>query len=45
VEVKLHQGDALDVLRLDVVDARDVEEVILVVVDQKPSIWAGSRPP
>ena len=32
VEVQLHQGHALDVLRLDVVDAADVEEVVLVVV-------------
>src|SRR4029077_8391212 len=36
VEVELHQGHALDVLRLDVVDAGDVEEVVLVVVGQEP---------
>ena len=35
MEVKLHQGDTLDVLRLDVVDAIDVEEVILVVVREQ----------
>ena len=36
VEKQLHQGDALDVLRLDVVDAVDVEEVVLVVVGEQP---------
>ena len=36
VEEELHQGDALDVLRLDVVDAGDVEEVVLVVVGEEP---------
>ena len=29
-------GHALDVLRLDVVDAADVEEVVLVVVGDQP---------
>ena len=36
VKHQLHQRDALNVLRLDVFDARDVEEVILVVVRQVP---------
>jgi hypothetical protein len=35
VEEELHQGHALDVPRLDVVDAGDVEEVILVVVGEQ----------
>src|SRR5205807_7658214 len=35
-EVELHQGDALDVAALDVVDAVDVEEVVLVVVGEQP---------
>ena len=34
MKLKLHDGGSLDVLRLDVLDARDVEEVILVVVGQ-----------
>ena len=34
MEHQLHQRDALDVLRLDVLDAGDVEEVVLVVVRQ-----------
>jgi hypothetical protein len=33
VEEQPHDGDALDVLRLDVVDAGDVEAVVLVVVN------------
>ena len=45
VEVQLHQGHALDVPALDVVDAADVEEVVLVVVGEQPSICAGSMPP
>ena len=36
MEVQLHQGHALDVPRLDVVDAADVEEVVLVVVGEEP---------
>ena len=36
VEEELHEGDALDVLRLDVVDAADVEEVVFVVVGDQP---------
>ena len=35
VEVQLHQGEALNVPGLDVVDAGDVEEMILVVVGEK----------
>ncbi len=35
VKVELHQGHALDVLRFDVVDAGDVEEVVLVVVGEE----------
>src|SRR5262249_36928511 len=35
MEVELHQGDALDILTLDMVNAGYVEEVILVVVGQK----------
>ena len=46
MEHQLHQRRALDALRLDVLDAGDVEEVILVVVRQeKPSICEGSMPP
>ena len=41
MEEELHQGDALDVLRLDVVDAVDVEEVILVVVGDQPFHLGG----
>ena len=36
VEIELHQRHALDVLRFDVVNAVDVEEVILVVVGDQP---------
>ena len=36
VEEQLHQGDALDVAALDVVDAVDVEEVVFVVVGEQP---------
>ena len=36
VEEELHQGDALDVAALDVVDAVDVEEVVFVVVGEQP---------
>src|SRR5213078_513640 len=36
VEEQLHQGDALDVAALDVVDAVDVEEVVLVIVGEQP---------
>ena len=36
MELKLHQGNALDVLGFDVLDAGDVEEVVLVVVRQVP---------
>ncbi len=35
MEVELHKGDALDVLTLDMVNAGNVEEVILVVVGQE----------
>jgi len=35
VEEQFHEGEALDVLRLDVVDAADVEEVVLVVVGEQ----------
>ena len=35
-KIQLHQRHALDVLRLDVVDAADVEEVVLVVVGDQP---------
>ena len=34
VEVQFHQRHALDILRLDVVDAGDVEKVVFVVVRQ-----------
>ena len=44
VEEQLHQGDALDVLRLDVVDAADVEEVVLVVVGEQPLHLGGVHP-
>ena len=36
VEEELHDRHALDVAALDVMDARDVEEVILVVVGEQP---------
>ena len=36
MEHELHQSDALYVLRFDVLDAGDVEEVILVVVGEIP---------
>ena len=36
MEKQLHQGKALNVLRLDVMDARDVEEVVLVVIREIP---------
>jgi hypothetical protein len=36
VEEELHQGQALDVLRFHVVDAVDVQEVVLVVVGEQP---------
>ena len=45
MEVQLHQGHALHVPRFDVMDAADVEEVVLVIVGEKPSICAGSMPP
>ena len=41
VEVQLHQGGALDVLRFDVMDAGDVEEVVFVVVGEEPFHLAG----
>jgi len=41
VEVELHQGHALDVLRLYVVDAGDVEEVVLVIVGEQPLHLGG----
>src|SRR5207244_2125044 len=36
-----HDRHALDVLRFDVVDAADVEEVVLVVVRQQPFHLSG----
>ena len=36
MEVELHQGGALDVPGLDVVNAGDVEEVVLVIVGEEP---------
>jgi hypothetical protein len=36
MEIQLHQGHALDVLRFDVVNAVDVEEVVFVVVGDQP---------
>ena len=36
MEEQLHQGHALDVAALDVVDAGDVEEVVLVIVGEQP---------
>ena len=35
LEVQLDQPDVLNRLRFDVIDARDVEEVVLVVIRQK----------
>ena len=35
MKVQLHQGEPLDVSGLDVVDACDVEEMVLVVVRQE----------
>jgi hypothetical protein len=37
MEKELHQGESLDVLGFDVMDAVDVEEVVLVVVGDQPS--------
>ena len=36
MEEQLHQGHALDVPRLDVMDAVDVEEMIFVIVGEQP---------
>ena len=36
MKVQLHQGHALHVPRLDVMDAADIEEVVLVVVGEEP---------
>ncbi len=36
MEEELHLGEALDVLRLDMVDAADVEEVVLVMEGEQP---------
>ena len=41
MEKQLHEGDALDVLRLDVMNPRDVQKVILVVVGQEPFHLGG----
>ena len=41
VELQLDQRDALDVLALDVLDAVDVEEVVLVVVGDEPFHLGG----
>jgi hypothetical protein len=41
VELELDQGDALDVLALDVLDAVDVEEVVLVIVGDEPFHLGG----
>jgi hypothetical protein len=45
MEVELEHRHALDRLRLDVLDAGDVEEVVLVVADDLPSICVGDMPP
>ncbi len=44
VEIQLHQGGALDVLRLDVVDAGDVEKMVLVVVRDQAFHLRGIEP-
>src|SRR5262249_47883295 len=43
VEVELHQGEAADVARFDVIDAADVEEVVFEVVGDEPLHLLGAH--
>ena len=44
MELELHDGGALDGLRFHVLDARDVEEVVLVIIREVPLHLQGIHP-